>query len=412
MSSRLPTQTTTHCSTTSETMDDGSGTAEHAGSKIGSRRHSRLEADDVIDEMAALKTTVRGEAAAAAKTTSWACQTPLETLITVAACIAYTLSGPCLIFALKLLFMSGFHHAIFTTAITQLGCATFTFVLVRVLCLVPLTVRFTWGEWTRKFGLIGLFVCLSLSTGNSCYRYLSVSFVEMLKGFSPAAILLTSTLAGRPPPSRATTAAIICICIGSCVAAAGEVHLSLFGIGLFAISVFADAAKLVTVGELLSHLELGVFESVHHVSGASSVLLFALSALLEDPHRGLRRWFASNIKLATAPSRGRNKQAMAATRLGEAASRELESTELPVGYVLALLCVCCILVNLTSFLVIKRTDVVMVKLLAISRNALIVVAGVFIFGDVTNSVQMCGYAILLTSFVFFNWLQVRRVGAN
>ena len=56
------------------------------------------------------------------------------------------------------------------------------------------------------------------------------------------------------------------------------------------------------------------------------------------------------------------------------------------------------LVNVVSFLVIKRTSVVMLKLLAISRNALVVLAGIMLFAEHVSPIQFIGYAI---SLVFF-----------
>ena len=51
---------------------------------------------------------------------------------------------------------------------------------------------------------------------------------------------------------------------------------------------------------------------------------------------------------------------------------------------------------------IKRTNVVMLKLLAISRNALVVFAGIMAFHDQVAPIQFVGYAISLTFFAAYN----------
>ena len=56
--------------------------------------------------------------------------------------------------------------------------------------------------------------------------------------------------------------------------------------------------------------------------------------------------------------------------------------------------------------VIKRTNVVMLKLLAISRNALVVILGVVIFNEHVSQLQLVGYSISLGFFVLYNYLQV------
>jgi drug/metabolite transporter (DMT)-like permease len=297
------------------------------------------------------------------------------------------LSGPCLVFSLKLLILAGFHHTVFTTAVSQAACALVALALVRVLRIAPLTVRFSWADWAMTFVPIGLCVCVALATGNAVYRYMNISFIEMLKGFSPAAVLLTHTLSGKPPPSRTHVVVVSCIGIGSCIATLGEVHLHVVGLLLYAVSIFSDALRLVAVNGLLSNIKLGVVESVYHVASASSILLFVLSGLIEKPHRHWRSWF---LDKARDPNPNANSWSV----------------------LFLTVCSCSILLNMASFLVIQRTDIVMLKLLAISRNALVVVCGVTVFGEETSPLQMCGYAILLSSFIYYNWLQVQQASSS
>lgn len=47
----------------------------------------------------------------------------------------------------------------------------------------------------------------------------------------------------------------------------------------------------------------------------------------------------------------------------------------------------------------------MLKLLAIARNALVVVSGIVIFGDHVTPMQFVGYAVTLSFFVFYNFVQ-------
>ena len=67
-----------------------------------------------------------------------------------------------------------------------------------------------------------------------------------------------------------------------------------------------------------------------------------------------------------------------------------------------------LLLAVVSFLVIKRTNVVMLKLLAISRNALVVCAGVALFADQISTTQLCGYALSLTFFAAYNYILVTQ----
>ena len=62
------------------------------------------------------------------------------------------------------------------------------------------------------------------------------------------------------------------------------------------------------------------------------------------------------------------------------------------------------LVNVVSFLVIKRTNVVMLKLLAISRNTLVVFTGIMLFNEHVSNIQFVGYTISLTFFTAYNYV--------
>ena len=50
----------------------------------------------------------------------------------------------------------------------------------------------------------------------------------------------------------------------------------------------------------------------------------------------------------------------------------------------------------------------MLKLLAISRNALVVCAGVALFADQISTTQLCGYALSLTFFAAYNYILVTQ----
>ena len=47
----------------------------------------------------------------------------------------------------------------------------------------------------------------------------------------------------------------------------------------------------------------------------------------------------------------------------------------------------------------------MLKLLAVARNALVVVSGMLLYDDKVSLLQACGYSVSLLFFVVYNWLQ-------
>ena len=67
------------------------------------------------------------------------------------------------------------------------------------------------------------------------------------------------------------------------------------------------------------------------------------------------------------------------------------------------------LVNTSSYLVIKRTNVVMLKLLAISRNAFVVVSSTFLFDETVTLWQVFGYCVTLVFFLSYTYIQFTDV---
>jgi len=66
---------------------------------------------------------------------------------------------------------------------------------------------------------IGVFQALSLGLGNACYLYLDVSFVQMLKAFSPVSVMLLLSAIGVEAPSRASALSVAVISAGTCLTA-------------------------------------------------------------------------------------------------------------------------------------------------------------------------------------------------
>mgnify|MGYP007078262225 CR=1 FL=1 len=157
-----------------------------------------------------------------------------EGAITVGVCIAYTMVGPLLIMLNKLILTRHFPYPILLTSFHQLSSALISAFLVRGLKLVPLQHEMTWHFWSRNVLVVGFATMAALCTGtephasapplqppspshaisptasapspprpphqalpllyrapgNSSYMYLTVAFIEILKGFTPVVTMM------------------------------------------------------------------------------------------------------------------------------------------------------------------------------------------------------------------------------
>ena len=80
------------------------------------------------------------------------------------------------------------------------GCALAS---LRGCALVPLAHEVSWRVWRTNIFAVGLMTTGALCTGNASYLYLTVAFVEILKGFTPVVTMMVQTMFVEPFPRPA-----------------------------------------------------------------------------------------------------------------------------------------------------------------------------------------------------------------
>eukprot|EP00965_Chrysotila_dentata_P249050 6208688-Pleurochrysis_carterae.AAC.2 len=71
------------------------------------------------------------------------------------------------------------------SARAQFSSAAISFVIVRVLGIVPLQHKLSWQFYIWNIATLGCALAITLCLGNSSYLFLSMAFIEILKGFAP-----------------------------------------------------------------------------------------------------------------------------------------------------------------------------------------------------------------------------------
>jgi hypothetical protein len=64
--------------------------------------------------------------------------------------------------------------------------------------------------WLRRIMPVGFFMAATLWAGNLVYLYLSVSFIQMLKAFTPVITMVALFIAGLEVPTGKVRAAAVC----------------------------------------------------------------------------------------------------------------------------------------------------------------------------------------------------------
>lgn len=294
-------------------------------------------------------------------------------LISFFYCLIYLLVGPALIIVNKKIMKDvGFSYPMMVSGLGQLASAVCSFVFIRVFKLTTLTceAQVTWPFYLRNMMVVGGATAASLCFGNAGYLFLTISFVQILKAFTPVFVVAMLYVTGIDVPSRRVTFSVIALCVGTSIASAGEANFNLTGVLIMFFAETAEATRLVLTQKLLTNLKFPALEGLYYMAPICSFWMFGLAAFIEMP---------------SAFSTG--KFALPAQHTG------LFFLSFILGF----------LVNVASFLVIKRTSSVMLKLLGTARNAGLACFSALFLGDEITPTQAVGYVICLYFFGLYNY---------
>jgi len=230
---------------------------------------------------------------------------------------------------------------------------------------------------TKKFYFtrvlpVGACHAATLAFGNSQYLYMGVALIQFLKAFTPMIVTLTGYFILGRKASTEIWVALMIACFGTSMTAAGDMSAEPFGFLLAAGSSITEAIRLVLTQFALQDCKFTLLEGQYFLAPAGAACLLTLSLFWEAPQllatNGLSVVFKRPFDFMLAGSLG----------LG---------------------------VQLVTSAVIQLTNSVTVKVLSQFRNALVVLAGVFVYSEQVSTVQLFGYLIAVSGIIRYGFLQ-------
>ncbi len=284
--------------------------------------------------------------------------------------------GPSLIMTNKHILRDlGLHYPISLTCYTNLFCFGCVWVGVHFFGLeLRNRDRVTPEYYVRNIMPIALLQGATIVLGMTSYLYLTVSFVQMLKASTPVMIVLFLVGFRVEYPTREIIYSVVVICLGTFLSGYGEANFNIIGVTSMLSAQVAEALRLVFTQKILKNERLEVIEALYYVTPAAAFWVFLASLFLEFPAMG-------SDTLAIVLD---NKTTF------------LISGILAFG------------VNTINSIVIKITGSLMMKLLATTRNAALVVFNVVFMAEVVLRVQFCGYLISLAGFLVYNYVRISQ----
>jgi len=207
---------------------------------------------------------------------------------------------------------------------------------------------------------VSLCFAISLVLSNKSYIYLSVSYIQMLKAFTPVAVLIFSYFSGLEKSSYIELYIITIICIGVSLASVGEIFFSWIGFTFQALAILAESTRLVLVNLLLKNLKLDPLSSLYYIAPLCATFIGIACCIFEADKLPWQRMKTKEFFL-----------------------------------ILLINGLVSFTLNVAVVLLISNTSALVLTLAGVIKDILLVYLSVIIFGSPVTPLQYFGYAIAL-----------------
>lgn len=220
------------------------------------------------------------------------------------------------------------------------------------------------ATFVRRILPIGVLFSGSLILSNTAYLYLSVSYIQMLKAFTPVSILLISWTFRIQDPSKRLAIIVVLISTGVALASRGELHFHLGGFLIQAGAVLFESCRLVLIQILLHNLKMDPLVSLHYYAPVCAAINLAIIPFTD----GLAPFYAL---LDVGPLIFISNAAVA------------------------------FLLNVAAVFLVGVGSGLVLTLAGVFKDILLITGSVLIFGSQITSLQVLGYSIALAGLVMF-----------
>lgn len=225
-------------------------------------------------------------------------------------------------------------------------------------------VEMTSDRWYRNILPIGVLFSGSLVLSNMAYLTLSVSFIQMLKAFTPVAVLLISFAFGLKQMSSTLTMIVCAISFGVMTASYGEVTFVMEGFLCQIFAIAFESSRLVMIQVLLQGLKMDPLVSLYYFAPVCAAINACLIPFTEG--------FAPFLDLG---------------KLGPFVL--LTNGSVAFG------------LNIAAVFLIGAASSLVLTLAGVIKDILLIMGSMMFFGSVITPLQYFGYAIALGGLVAF-----------
>ncbi|GAA5984750.1 hypothetical protein JCM11641_002173 [Rhodosporidiobolus odoratus] len=217
----------------------------------------------------------------------------------------------------------------------------------------------------RKIVPVGLLFSASLVLSNWVYLRLSVSFIQMIKAFTPVSVLLVSASFGLKELNKKIVFIVSVISFGVALASYGEIEFEIVGFSVQLLAIGIESFRLVLVQMLLQGFGLDPISSLSYMAP----VVLAANAVILLPVEGFVV-FEDALNVVGVP------------------------------YLLFNACLTFSL-NLSSVWLIGKASGLVLTLAGVLKDILLIVGSWALLGSSITGIQVMGYAIALGGLMWF-----------
>ena len=128
---------------------------------------------------------------------------------------------------------------------------------------------------------MSVFFASGLVLGNMAYRYISLSYIQMIKAFTPVPLLLLNFAVGKEKPSILQMCIVLVISFGVILSSLGEMNFSWTGFIIQFTAVLGDSCRVMIMDLMLRDLNLDSLSLLYYSAPTSACLIFTGFMLFE-----------------------------------------------------------------------------------------------------------------------------------
>lgn len=303
----------------------------------------------------------------------------LQYLAVTAASLGWMIVSSTLILLNKdLMVVDGFKYPMTLSGMGMGFSAVASFMACRLFRIVPMKAgtTVTANYYVQRIVPVGFFMAVTLHFGNLVYMHLTVSFIQMLKAFTPVITMVFLFIARLEQPNGRMIQAVLIVAFGTAMASYGEMKFSAFGVTVTMLSGAAEALRLVLTQYVLVGLSFNPIEGLMYFAPAC-VFWLAIGAYFYE-YDSMRANNALDLIINS-----------------------------PVKYSLA--AGLGFAVNALSYSVIILSSSLTLKLLGTIRSVALVSVCVAFLGEKVTLVEGVGYLASLAGFLWYNNIKMGQI---